>query len=67
MHNYINIPSNVKINVFMRSHVKHGQAFFQNRNVKDLKCGDFEDFLNSLDLADKIKHNIISIIHVFYK
>jgi len=51
----------------MRPHINHAQAFFENRNVKDLKCGDFEDFLNSLDLADKTKHNIISTMHVFYK
>ena len=51
----------------MRPHINHAQAFFQNRNVKDLRCGDFEDFLNSLDLADKTKHNIISTMHVFYK
>lgn len=51
----------------MRPHINHAQNYFQNKNVKELKCGDFEDFLNTLNLSDKTKHNIISTIHVFYK
>lgn len=51
----------------MKPHVMHAQDYFQNRNVKELKCGDFEDFLNSLNLSDKTKHNIISTMRVFYK
>lgn len=51
----------------MKPHIKHAQNCFQNRNVKELKCGDFEDFLNTLNLSDKTKHNIISTMHVFYK
>lgn len=50
-----------------RSHIHHAQNYFHNRNVKELKCGDFEDFLNSLTLDDKTKHNINSTLHVFYK
>lgn len=51
----------------MRPHINHAQNCFQNKNVKELKCGDFEDFLNTLNLSDKTKHNIISTVHVFYK
>ena len=51
----------------MRPHINHAQSYFSNRNVKELKHGDFEDFLNSLTLSGKTKHNIISTIHVFYK
>jgi integrase len=51
----------------MKPHINHAQNCFQNENVKELKCGNFEDFLNSLNLSDKTKHNIISTMHVFYK
>lgn len=51
----------------MKPHIRHAQSYFQNRNVKELKCGDFEDFLNTLKLSDKTKHNIISTMRVFYK
>ena len=51
----------------MRPHINHAQNYFQNKNVKELICGDFEDFLNTLNLSDKTKHNIISTMHVFYK
>ena len=51
----------------MKPHINYAQNCFQNRNVKELKCGDFEDFLNTLNLSDKTKYNIISTMHVFYK
>lgn len=51
----------------MKSHINHAQNYFQHRNVKELKCGDFEDLLNTLNLSDKTKHNIISTMRIFYK
>ncbi len=51
----------------MKPHIDHAQAKFENRNVKELKCGDFEDLINALDLSDKTKHNIISTMKVFYR
>jgi len=51
----------------MRPHINHAQSFFNNRNVKDLKCGDFEDFVKSLNISDKTKSNIIGTIKVFYQ
>lgn len=51
----------------MKPHINHAQNYFQNRNVKELKCGDFEDLLNTLSLSDKTKHNIISTMRIFYK
>jgi integrase len=59
--------SNPKTAKNMKPHINHAQNYFQNRNVKELKCGDFEDFINTLSLSDKTKHNIISTMHVFYK
>ncbi len=50
----------------IKSHIRHAQVFFKNRNVKDLRYGDFEDFLKTLTLSDKTKHNIMSTIHHFY-
>lgn len=51
----------------MRPHINHAQAFFHNQNVKELKCGDFEDFIKELTLSDKTKSNIIGTIKVFYR
>lgn len=51
----------------MKPHIQHAQDYFQNRNVKDLKCGDFEDFLKSLALSDKTKNNIVGTLKVFYR
>ena len=51
----------------MKPHIDHAQAKFENRNVKDLRCGDFEDLINALSLSDKTKHNIISTLKVFYR
>ncbi|KFO67884.1 hypothetical protein ER57_08175 [Smithella sp. SCADC] len=49
------------------AHIRHAQEYFQNRNVKDLRYGDFEDFLQELtELSGKTKHNIMSTIHNFY-
>ena len=48
------------------SHIRHASNYFQNLNVKNLQYGDFEDFLHSLELSDKTKHNIMSTIHQFY-
>ena len=48
------------------SHIRHAKRYFNNRNVKDLQYGDFEDFLQSLTLSDKSKHNILSTIHSLY-
>lgn len=51
----------------IRSHIHRAQGYFGDRSVKDLRYGDFEDFIKTLDfLADKTKHNILSTIHHFY-
>jgi integrase len=51
----------------MRPHIRHAQGFFENRNVKYLKCGDFEDLLKGLELSDKTKNNIVGTLKVFYR
>jgi integrase len=50
----------------IKSHLRHAQNFFLNRSVKDLRYGDFEDFIQTLTLSDKTKHNIMSTVHHFY-
>jgi len=50
----------------IRRHIELAQEFFQQRNVKDLKYGDFDDFQASLNLADKTKHNVMSTVHHFF-
>lgn len=51
----------------MKPHIQRAQDYFQDRNVKDLKCGDFEDFLKGLELSDKTKNNIVGTLKVFYR
>lgn len=51
----------------MLPHIRHAQNYFTDRNVKDLKCGDFEDFLRTLALSDKTKSNIIGTLKVFFR
>jgi len=48
------------------SDIRRAKGFFGNRNVKDIDYGGFEDFLKSLTLSDKTKHNIIFTLHHFY-
>lgn len=48
------------------SHIRHAQGFFGNMNVKDIRYGNIEDFVHSLSLSDKSKHNILSTVHSFF-
>jgi hypothetical protein len=41
------------------SHVRYAQAHFEHMNVKDIRYGHLEDFIKSLTLSDKSRHNII--------
>jgi integrase len=50
----------------IKNHIRQAQNYFQNRNVKDIKCGDPEDFIRTINLSGKSKHNIMSTLHEFY-
>ncbi|MGD0277433.1 MAG: hypothetical protein ABSB79_15525 [Syntrophales bacterium] len=50
----------------LMNHIRHAQGFFGNMSVKDIRYGNLEDFLQSLSLSDKSKHNILSTIHTFF-
>jgi integrase len=48
------------------SHIRHAEGFFGNMNVKDIRYGNLEDFIHSLSLSGKSKHNILSTIHSLF-
>ena len=48
------------------SHVRYAQAHFENMNVKDIRYGHLEDFIKSITLSDKSRHNIISTLHSLF-
>ena len=47
-------------------HLEKACDYFKNKNVKEVKYGDLEDFLESLSLSDKTKHNILSTLHSMF-
>jgi hypothetical protein len=48
------------------SHIRHAKNFFVNRNVREIQYGDLEDFVHSIALSDKTKHNILSTVHALF-
>jgi integrase len=48
------------------SHIRHAKNFFKGTSVKEIQYGHFEDFLHSLSLSNKTKHNILSTLHQFF-
>lgn len=54
----------------MRNHIGYAQAYFNNRNVKDIKYGELEDFFFEnhavKHLSSKSLHNIKTTLHSFW-
>lgn len=48
------------------NHIDKAQAHFGHMSVKDIRYGNLEDFIKSLSLADKTRHNILSTLHSFF-
>lgn len=48
------------------SHVRHAKNFFGNRSIREIQFGDLEDFVHSINLSDKSKHNILSTVHALF-
>jgi ribosomal protein S27AE len=48
------------------NHIDKAQAYFNHMNVKDIRYGNFEDFIRGLELADKTRHNILATLHSFF-
>jgi integrase len=48
------------------SHIRHAKNFFSNRSVREIQYGDLEDFVHSITLSDKSKHNILSTVHSLF-
>ncbi len=48
------------------SHMRYAQGYFNNTNVKEIGFGHLEDFIKSIKLSDKSRHNIMFTIHAFF-
>ena len=48
------------------AHSRYAQEHFKEMNVKEIRYGHIEDFLKTLTLSDKSKHNIISTLHSMF-
>lgn len=48
------------------SHIRHAKNFFVNRSVREIQYGDLEDFIHTIKLSDKSKHNILSTVHALF-
>jgi integrase len=51
----------------MSNHFDKAQAYFKDRNVKDLDYADFEDFLKTLEVGGKTKKNVLTTIEAMYR
>jgi integrase len=61
---------NIKPGTFrdLHCHINKAIDFFQDKNVKEFKPKDFEQFMISLEgLSSKTKHNSLSILHQFFR
>lgn len=53
----------------LRNHINYAEAYFQNKNVKEIDFPELEDFFEQLPdhLSSKTKHNIKSTLHTFFR
>ncbi len=49
-----------------KGYAHHWNSFFGNKNIKDIDYAHIEDFLDSLTLSNKTKHNINAALHNFF-
>jgi len=50
----------------IRRHIEQAQGYFGETSCKDIKYGHLEDFIKSIKLSDKSRHNIMSTLHDFF-
>jgi integrase len=50
----------------IRRHIQLAQDYFGQMNVKDIRYGNLEDFIKTVKLSDKSRHNILSTVHAFF-
>jgi len=50
----------------IKRYINHASAFFQDKNVKDIKRKDIRSFLDSMDVSDKTKKNYSTQLHDFW-
>jgi integrase len=46
--------------------IRKTQQYFGHTNIKNIQYAQLEDYIDSLSLSDKSKHNLISILHAFW-
>lgn len=50
----------------LRNYAQVASAFWKNKNIKEIDFGDLEDFVKSLKVSAKTRHNYIFAIHHFF-
>jgi len=50
----------------INNYIRKAQAYFGDRNIKNIQFGELQDFLYSLPLSDKSKSNCRSCLHTFW-
>jgi integrase len=48
------------------NHLEKAQVYFGHMNVKEIRYAHLEDFLETLSIGDKTKHNIMATIHSMF-
>ena len=48
------------------AHTRRAKIFFGHQNIREIQYADLEDFIQTIDLSDKSKHNILSVVHAFF-
>jgi integrase len=48
------------------NHLAKAQGYFGNLNIKEISYGSLEDFIRSVTVGDKTKHNILSTLHSLF-
>jgi integrase len=50
----------------MTNHLEKAQAYFGHMNVKEIRYSHLEDFLATLTIGEKTKHNVMATLHSMF-
>ncbi len=56
-------PSTFKV---LKPHAYKAINYFGNQNIKEIGYAELENFILSLNVSDKTRHNVLSVIHDFF-
>ena len=56
-------PSSFKV---LKPHAYKAINYFGNCNIKEIGYAELENFIFSLNISDKTRHNVLSVIHDFF-